>query len=64
MAFSGIASAEVWLLGYHVHRLRGRLRRHHAVAVSADWRVTFRSDDGDVVYVGYVDYHWEVLPWR
>ncbi|MCY3567521.1 MAG: type II toxin-antitoxin system RelE/ParE family toxin [Chloroflexi bacterium] len=41
------------LPGYRLHRLRG----HHAVVVSADWRVTFRFDDGDVVDVDYVDYH-------
>ncbi len=45
------------LPGYRLHRLRGRLRGHHAVAVSANWRVTFRFDDGDVVDVDYVDYH-------
>lgn len=39
------------LPGYRVHRLRG----HHAVAVSANWQVTFRFDDGDVVDVDYVD---------
>jgi len=33
------------------------LRGHQAMAVSANWRVTFRFDDGDVVDVAYVDYH-------
>ena len=41
------------LPGYRLHRLRGR----HAVVVSANWRVTFRFDDRDVVDVDYVDYH-------
>lgn len=41
------------LPGYRLHRLRG----HHEVVVSANWRVTFRFDDGDVVDVDYVDYH-------
>ncbi len=45
------------LPGYRLHRLRGRLRDHHAVVVSANWRVTFWFDDGDVVDVDYVDYH-------
>ena len=45
------------LPGYRLHRFRGRLRGHHAVVVSANWRVTFRFHDGDVVDVEYVDYH-------
>ena len=45
------------LPGYRLHRLGGRLRCHRAVVVSANWRVTFRFDDRDVVDVDYVDYH-------
>ncbi len=43
--------------GFRLHPLKGRLRGHHAVSVSANWRVTFRFDDGDAVDVDYLDYH-------
>ena len=43
--------------GFRLHPLKGRLRRHWAVSVSANWRVTFRFEDGDAVDVDYLDYH-------
>ena len=45
------------LPGFRLHGLTGKLRGHHAVSVSANWRVTFRFDDGDPVDVDYLDYH-------
>ena len=35
----------------------GRLQRHYAVFVSANWRVTFRFEDGHAADVDYLDYH-------
>ena len=46
------------LPGFRLHELKGRLKGHHAVSVSGNWRVTFRFDDGSAVDVDYVDYHW------
>ena len=43
--------------GFRLHPLRGRLKDHYAVAVSGNWRVTFRFEEGDVVDVDYLDYH-------
>ena len=45
------------LPGFRLHELRGRLKGHHAVSVSRNWRVTFRFLDGSAVDVDYVDYH-------
>jgi len=45
------------LPGFRLHALKGRLKGHYAVAVSANWRVTFRFEDGTPVDVDYVDYH-------
>ena len=45
------------LPGFRLHPLKGRLRGHHAVSVSGNWRVTFRFDDGHAVDVDYLDYH-------
>ncbi len=43
--------------GFRLHSLKGRLRGHHAVSVSGNWRVTFRFEDGCAVEVNYLDYH-------
>ncbi len=45
------------LPGFRLHALKGRLRGHHAVSVSGNWRVTFRFEQGEVVDVDYLDYH-------
>jgi proteic killer suppression protein len=47
------------LPGYGLHPLKGRLERHWAVKIDRMWRVTFRSDDKDVILVDYHDYHEE-----
>ena len=43
--------------GFRLHPLKGRLQGHYAVSVSANWRVTFRFEDGHAVDVDYLDYH-------
>ena len=43
--------------GFRLHPLRGRMRGHHAVSVSSNWRVTFRFEDGYAVDLDYLDYH-------
>ena len=48
---------DIDLPGTRLHPLKGERQGHYAVAVSGNWRVTFRFDDGDVVDVDYVDYH-------
>ena len=40
-----------------LHPLKGRLRGHWAVSVSANWRITFRFDGGNVWDVDLIDYH-------
>lgn len=45
------------LPGFRLHPLRGALKGYFAVAVSGNWRVTFRFVEGDAVEVDYVDYH-------
>ena len=43
--------------GFRLHPLRGRRKGHLAVSVSANWRVTFRFEDGHALDVDYSDYH-------
>ena len=45
------------LPGFRLHPLKGELTGHHAVRVSANWRVTFRFEEGQAVDVDHVDYH-------
>ena len=45
------------LPGLRLHPLKGSLAGHFAVAVSGNWRVTFRFEDGVAVDIDYVDYH-------
>src|SRR5690242_1652835 len=45
------------LPGFRLHALKGELKGHWAVWVSANWRVTFRFQAGDVHDVDYLDYH-------
>ncbi|MEP7354156.1 MAG: type II toxin-antitoxin system RelE/ParE family toxin [Acidobacteriota bacterium] len=44
------------LPGFRLHPLEGELKGFGAVTVRANWRVTFRFDDG-AEDVDYVDYH-------
>ncbi len=48
---------DVDIPGFRLHPLKGELKGHYAVAVSGNWRVTFRFEEGDVVDVDYLDYH-------
>ena len=54
---ASLAAQDMGLPGYGLHRLKGDLEGHWAVAVSGNWRVTFRFDGPDVYDVDYIDYH-------
>ncbi len=43
--------------GYRLHPLSGNLAGFWSVAVSGNWRIIFRFDEGDVTDVDLVDYH-------
>lgn len=45
------------LPGFGLHPLKGNLKDFWAVTVRANWRVTFRFADGNVIDADYVDYH-------
>ena len=45
------------LAGFRFHRLRGELKGHYAVSISANWRVTFQFESENAVDVDYLDYH-------
>ena len=43
--------------GYKLHPLKGEHKGYWSVTVTANWRITFRMEDGDVFDVDFVDYH-------
>lgn len=43
--------------GLRLHRLKGEKKDLWAVTVQANWRVTFRFEDGNAEIVNYEDYH-------
>lgn len=45
------------LPGYRLHRLRGPLKGFWSVTISANWRIVFRMEDGDVDDVDLLEYH-------
>jgi proteic killer suppression protein len=40
-----------------LHELKGQQKGTWSLTVQANWRVTFRFEDGDVELVNYLDYH-------
>ncbi|HEY1207218.1 MAG: type II toxin-antitoxin system RelE/ParE family toxin [Bryobacteraceae bacterium] len=45
------------LPAYRLHPLRGSLAGFWSVAVSGNWRIIFRFEDGDAFDVDLLDYH-------
>ena len=43
--------------GWRLHALTGDLRGHYSVKVNANWRITFRLENGNAEIVDYQDYH-------
>jgi len=42
---------------FKLHKLRGDMATYWAVTVRANWRVTFRFENGRAVDIDLVDYH-------
>ncbi len=45
------------LPGYRLHPLKGDLKGYWSVAISGNWRIIFRFEDGDALDVDLADYH-------
>jgi proteic killer suppression protein len=43
--------------GFRLHPLKGDLKGFWSIAVSANWRIVFRFEDGKANDVDLVDYH-------
>ena len=43
--------------GWNLHPLYGNLVGHYSVKVNANWRITFKIENGHAQVVDYQDYH-------
>lgn len=43
--------------GWNLHPLKGDLSGHWSVKVNANWRLTFKFENGNAEIVNYQDYH-------
>jgi len=48
---------DMYAPGMRLHRLTGDLAGLWSVTVQANWRITFRFEEGDAYVVDYLDYH-------
>ena len=49
--------ADLGRAGWNLHPLNGSLSGQWSIKVNANWRLTFRFDEEDVILVDYQDYH-------
>ena len=43
--------------GFKLHELKGNRKGTWSIAVSGNWRITFKFDNGNVYVLNYEDYH-------
>ena len=53
----GASSLDDFVGMSHFHALRGDRRGAYAFNVTANWRLTFRFEDGEATELSYEDYH-------
>jgi proteic killer suppression protein len=46
---------DMYIPGYRLHPLKGKLKGRYSVWVSSNWRLTFEFHDGDAYLVYYED---------
>jgi len=49
--------SDLGLPGYRTHPLKGDLKGLWSISISANWRITFRFEEGDAYDVDLVDCH-------
>lgn len=45
------------MVSFHLHPLKGDLKRYWAVTVRANWRIVFCFENGKASNVDWIDYH-------
>lgn len=51
------SEGDIVALGFRIHKLLGDLSNFWSIEVSANYRIIFKFDNGDVFEVDYLDYH-------
>ncbi|MGI2904195.1 type II toxin-antitoxin system RelE/ParE family toxin [Tolypothrix sp. VBCCA 56010] len=54
---SALILEDIRLPGYDLHELKGDRKGTWSIKVSANWRITFKFEDGDAYDVNLEDYH-------
>jgi len=54
---SAIDASDMNIAGFYFHALSGDKKALYSVRVSANWRITFKFEHGDVHIVNLEDYH-------
>jgi proteic killer suppression protein len=49
--------ADLRLPGYNLHQLKGNRKEIWAITVRANWRITFKYENGNAYILDYEDYH-------
>lgn len=52
-----IIAKDMNMPGWGLHELKGRRKGISSVAVRANWKITFRFENGDIYDVNLEDYH-------
>lgn len=50
-------AGDVDVPGWKLHPLTGNLAGNYSIAISGNWRITFKFENNDVILVNYQDYH-------
>ena len=57
-ALDAVSSEEdIKQLGSGIHKLTGNLKEFWSIKVTANYRIIFRFEDGNIHDVDYIDYH-------
>jgi proteic killer suppression protein len=48
---------DIRALGSGIHKLTGNMKDFWSIKVSANYRIIFRFEEGDIFDIDYVDYH-------
>lgn len=54
---SALILEDMRLPGYELHKLKGDRKETWSIKVSANWRITFKFEDGNAYEVNLEDYH-------
>jgi proteic killer suppression protein len=54
---TAVGIEDVDVPGFHLHPLKGQRKGIWSIAVSGNWPLTFRFEDGNAHIVNYEDYH-------